>query len=263
MTSAIACEVVSFDGPAGDLHGLLYRPDGSAAFPAVLWNHGSERDPGVLDELARFYDTQGYVLFAPHRRGHGRSAGDYPIAELHDRLRAEAGERGIQRHRLAEAVIELLELGLADTLAAFDWLARRDFVDADRIAISGVSHGAIQALLAAEADAGARGYVPISPGAMAWDAIPELGERLLCAVREAAAPIFLIQAANDYSLGPSEVLGAELRRRGAPNRVHVYPAYGDSPDAGHGEFAREATAVWGADVGDFLDEVIPAADRAR
>jgi dienelactone hydrolase len=249
-------QAVSFATSAGDLHGLLYRSGGGGRSPAMIWNHGSEREPGRPESLARFYGSRGYVLFAPHRRGHGGSPGEYPIEALRRRLRATAGEHGIERRRLIGAVIELHERCLADTLAAVAWLADREYVDPDRIAMSGVSHGAIQTLLAAGGGAGARAYLPFSPGATAWDANPELGDRLLRAVREAPAPIFLAQARNDHSLGPSELLGEELRRRGEPNRARVYPAYGDTPDAGHGAFALEGAAVWGADVAEFLDRVV-------
>ena len=89
---------------------------------------------------------------------------------------------------------------------------------------------------------------------MAWQGNPELQERLVRAVRSARTPILLIQAANDHSLGPSEVLGAELAGKGEPNGVSVYPAHGDSPQAGHGDFACEAPDVWGGDVVAFLEQ---------
>jgi dienelactone hydrolase len=129
-------------------------------------------------------------------------------------------------------------------------------VDAGRLAMSGVSFGGIQTILAAEAGADVHAYLPFAPAAIAWHGNPELQERLVQAVRAATAPMFLVQAENDYSLGPSEVLGAELERKGEPNRVRVYPPYGDSTDSGHGAFACEGTEVWGTDVRGFLDHVL-------
>jgi pimeloyl-ACP methyl ester carboxylesterase len=128
--------------------------------------------------------------------------------------------------------------------------------------MSGVSHGGIQTLLAAEAGGGMRAYVPFAPAAIGWSGNPELHERLRRAVRRAGAPIFLLQAENDHSLGPSEVLGAELRRKGGRNRARVYPAYGESPETGHGEFACRGTDAWGADVRAFLDEALGAPSAA-
>jgi len=231
-------EVVSYgDG----LRGLLYRRAGNA----VVWNHGSERDPEPRPELAAFYLAAGYALFLPHRRGHGLSAGEYPIDALRGRTPVGA------------ALIDLHERYLADTLAAVEWLARQPW--AESVAISGVSHGAIQSILAAS-----RPCVAFAPAAMAWQHVPELHAWLLAAVERASAPIFLAQARNDYDLGPAEVLGAALERKGAPNEVRVYPAYGDTAQAGHAGFACLGTDIWGADVLRFLAaaETIEGAERA-
>jgi pimeloyl-ACP methyl ester carboxylesterase len=217
-------EVVSYgDG----LRGLLYGREGNA----VVWNHGSEREPEPRPELAELYLAAGYALFLPHRRGHGLSAGEYPIDEL----------RG--QPRLGEALVELHERYLADTLQAVGWLEDQ----MGRVAISGVSHGAIQSILAAT-----RPCVAFAPAAMAWSSVPELHSWLLAAVERASGPIFLLQARNDYDLGPAHVLGAALERKGPPNRVRVYPGYGDTAQAGHAGFACLGTGVWGPDVLRFL-----------
>ena len=72
------------------------------------------------------------------------------------------------------------------------------------------------------------------------------------------APIFLLQAQNDYNLGPMELLGAELKRKGAPNRAKLYPVFGDkdNPKDGHGGFAVRGSDVWGMDVLEFVREAI-------
>jgi len=222
-------QVVSY-GPG--LRGLLYGREGKA----IAWNHGSERDPEPRPELAELYLAAGYALFLPHRRGHGLSAGEYPI----DALRGSP--------RLGDALIELHERYLDDTLQAVAWLEDEPWVE--DVAISGVSHGAIQSILAAT-----RPCVAFAPAAMAWATVPELHAWLLEAVEQATAPIFLLQAANDHDLGPADVLGAALDRKGAPNRVRVYPAYGDSAQAGHAGFACLATDIWGPDVLRFLAAV--------
>src|SRR5579864_4080241 len=62
--------LVSFPGPGKSaLQGYLYVPDGTGPFPAILWNHGSERHPGSQPVLARFYMSHGFVFFVPHRHG--------------------------------------------------------------------------------------------------------------------------------------------------------------------------------------------------
>jgi carboxymethylenebutenolidase len=240
--------LVTFPAGGAELRGWLHTPAGSGPFPAVVWSHGSERRPGSCDALGRFYAAAGYVLFVPHRRGHGRSPGEYELDAVPRRPRREA----------IAAVLALHERRLEDTLGAVRWLREQPIVDARRLVVSGVSHGGIQTILAAEADGACVACVPFAPAAMAWRGNPELQERLVQAVRRARAPMFLLQAANDYSLGPSEMLGAELAAKGPPNRVRVYPAYGRDRATGHGQFALRGTAVWGADVLAFLREVLVA-----
>ena len=234
---------VVFASGEWELHGALHLPDGDGPFPAVLWSHGSERSPVPTDELAHFYTSAGYALFTPHRRGHGRSPGEYAFA-------ADPG--GI------EAVLELFEAHLADTLAAFEWLCRRPEIDPGRVALSGVSHGAIQTLLAAEGGAGS-GHVVFAPAAIGWAGNPPLQERLARATQGAAAPLFLLQAENDYDLGPSERLGPLIEAKGAPSRVRVYPPYGTSTQEGHAGFGMRGTNVWGAEVLEFLAALRPSA----
>jgi dipeptidyl aminopeptidase/acylaminoacyl peptidase len=43
---AAAPEEVTFASNGFELHGFIYRPEGQGPFPAVLYNHGSERRPG-------------------------------------------------------------------------------------------------------------------------------------------------------------------------------------------------------------------------
>jgi dienelactone hydrolase len=244
--------------PAGErrLHGFLYRPVGDVASPAIVWSHGSEKQAGAYEDIGRFYAMAGYAVLVPHRHGHGCSPGEYDLAAVPARGREDTDGKADYRRRSIEVLIEVLEAYLEDTLAAVRWLRAQPFVDADRMAMSGVSHGGVQTLLAAEADAGVKAYVPFAPAAMAWRGNPELHERLLRAVEAAAAPVFLVQAANDYDLGPTEALGPVLTAKGWPNRAHVYPPYGDDPREGHGAFACHGMTVWGDDVLAFLDEAL-------
>jgi carboxymethylenebutenolidase len=250
--------LVSFPSGNLTLSGFLHRPAGPGPFPAISWNHGSERQPDSAGALGAFYASHGFVLFVPHRRGHGESPGEYFADDLERRARAASSDTAEYRRKIVELVIELHVLHLRDTISALDWLGHQRFVDAGRLVMSGVSFGGIQTVLAAEADAGAGAYVPFAPAAMAWDSSPQLRERLLRAVQGAARPMFLLQAENDYSLGPSEVLGAELHHKGEPNRSRIYPPYGETPHSGHGGFACDGTDVWGDDVRAFLDVALSA-----
>ncbi len=253
--------------PSGDLQLRAYLHLPAEADPptgAMIWNHGSERAQAERTTLARFYTARGLVFLAPHRRGHGRSPGENPIVQMRAELqqglrarRARAGaaevDAGPSREELMRRVIKLHESCLADTVAAVRWLERQPFIDRSRLHMSGSSHGAIQTLLAAEADVGVRAYVAFAPGAIGWRGNPELHERLARAVRTARAPILLVQARNDFDLGPTRVLGEELRCKRPPNMTRLYPAYGSGHADGHAAFACEGTDIWGEDVGAFLE----------
>jgi len=112
------------------LHGFLYKPEGKGPFPAILWNHGSERRPGWLPELAPIFLSKGYVFFIPHRRGHGRSPGDY-VMDLLDRANQSGGPQARDRK-----LVELMELHLQDQAAALAYLKDLPEVDPLRIAVA-------------------------------------------------------------------------------------------------------------------------------
>jgi carboxymethylenebutenolidase len=126
-------EEVVFSSGGRHLHGFLWKPEGSGPFPAILWNHGSEKLPGSQPALAAFYTAHSYVFFVPHRRGQGRSPGDY-IQEMV--RQAPPGDR-------ARRMVELQEDEVDDVVAGLSYLKSQAFVDPARIAISGCSYGGI------------------------------------------------------------------------------------------------------------------------
>ena len=119
--------------------------------------------------------------------------------------------------------------------------------------MSGVSFGGIQTLLAAEKGLGVRAFAAFAPGAMSWRWVTGLDARLEAAVQHAQAPVLIVQAQNDYNLGPSQQLGPLLEKAGR-GRAVVFPAFGTTEQEGHGGFARraEGTAVWGPTVLEFF-----------
>ena len=223
---------VTFEAEGRQLMGWIYKPQGEGPFPAVLWNHGSGMNPKSEPALALFYVTHGYVFFAPVRHGRGESQGEY---------------------RQLGNSFWLQDLDNKDVVAAVEWLKKQAYVDPNRLVVSGVSFGGIQTLLLAEKGLGVRAFIAFAPGAMSWGN-SSTRAMLWSAVRDAKAPLFLIQAANDYSTGPSDMLGPIIRSKGGANRAKLYPAFGKSPADGHGGFAR-ATSIWGPDVIEFLNVV--------
>jgi hypothetical protein len=79
-----------------------------------------------------------------------------------------------------------------------------------------------------------------------------LRERLKRAVAGARGPVFILQAANDFSTDPVRTLGPVAERKGG--RSKLYPAFGSSEQDGHWAFAtlRRGSDVWGGDVMEFL-----------
>jgi carboxymethylenebutenolidase len=247
-----AADIVVF--PSGEiaLHGVLYKPEGKGPFPAVVYNHGSA--PGMLskeafDALGPAFASHGWVFFGPYRRGQGLSASVGPY--IGDQIAAAEKHGGISTG--AAAMVRLLETDhLNDQLAALAWLRKQGFVQPDRIAVAGNSFGGIESVLGAE-----RGdycaAIDSAGGAQSWAQAPELQLLMTRSVRNANAPIFFFQAANDYDLSPSKILSAVMKDASKTYEVKIFPRYGNSPQDGH-TFGYFGSAVWADDVFRFLNQ---------
>src|SRR5262249_14803011 len=128
--------------------------------------------------------------------------------------------------------------------------------------MSGCSYGGIQTMLAAEKGLGVRAFVPFAPAAMSY-ANKALRERLATAAKSAKAPVFVLQAQNDYSTGPCELLGPLLEQKGHPSHAKIYPAFGTTNQEGHGGFACRSLGItiWGSDVLEFIDAAMKATEK--
>jgi dienelactone hydrolase len=212
------------------LHGCFWTPDGPGPYPVMIFNHGSEKDPAPCGP-------------------HGASPGDY-IMDLQWRAYAA---HPFSRSVAQSEVVGLQELYNEDVESAVAWLKEQKWVDAQHIAMTGISFGGIQTLLTAEKGLGILAFLAFAPAAQSWN--PVLAERLKRATRQARAPIFIIQAQNDYSVEPCTVLGAELEKKGSPNQAKIYPSFGTSAQDGHWSFGahREGITVWAPDVDRFLE----------
>jgi dienelactone hydrolase len=237
-----AQQEVAFRNGDLELKGFVWKPEGAGPFPALLWNHGSEKLPGWHPVLGPAFVRRGYVFLVPHRRGHGRSPGPY----IQDQLLATAqAQRGV-------TFVRLQETHLTDQLAGLEWLKAQSYVDGRRLAVAGCSYGGIQTTLAAERGAGYRAAVNFAGAAQSWGPVVELRERLTTAVRNAQMPIFFIQAENDFDLTPTRALSAEMQRAGKSHQVRIYPPHGTSHQNGH-DFCVTGVDTWGADVFPFLE----------
>ncbi len=240
---------VTFAGGERLLHGFVYKPEANGPFRAVLWNHGSERRPGWLPELGRLFVARGYVFFIPHRRGQGRSPGDY----IMDLLNSDNARPGTEPR--SRKLAELMDAHLQDQIAALNYLKSLPYVDTQRIAIAGCSFGGIQTVLAAGQQLGLRAAVDFAGAAQTWSRSSEMRERMLAAVRRATVPVLLIQAQNDYDLAPTHALDEELNRAGKPHKVEIFPPFGETHQDGH-ELCVRGGEIWASTVFSFLDNAM-------
>jgi hypothetical protein len=44
-------ELITFTSGDLALKGFVWKPEGPGPFPAIVWNHGSERLPGTVDSV--------------------------------------------------------------------------------------------------------------------------------------------------------------------------------------------------------------------
>lgn len=159
---------------------------------------------------------------------------------------------GAQR-AAASTMVRLLDTEqFADQLAALEWLQRQSFAQPGRIAAAGNSFGGVEAVLGAER-AHYCAVVDLAGGAESWATAPGLRTLMEGAVRRARAPIFFIQAENDYDLSPSRSLAKAMHEVGKDAEVKIYAKFGHTPAEGH-SFAWRGGDIWGDDVFRFLSK---------
>jgi carboxymethylenebutenolidase len=206
----------------------------------------------AFDAQGPVFLRHGWVFFGPYRRGHGLSAlaGPYIGAEI----AAADKQRGIRA--AAATMTRLLETDhLDDQLSALAWLRGQDFVAPNRIAAAGNSSGGILAVLGAERES-CCAAADSAGGAESRAMAPQLPPVMIRVVRHSRAPIFFLQAANDYDLAPGRVLPAQMKEAGKEFAVKIYPALGNSREDGH-TFGYFGSSLWDPDVFLFLDEHCP------
>lgn len=231
-------------GKAGKLQAQLWRPPGPGPFPALVYNHGSEQQPiaGTQGDVGPYFLQQGYVVLFPVRRGAGKSEGVWWRDRMNKLPEAEH-EKG--------AIAALVEEN-DDVVSAIAWLRAQPFVDGKRLSVAGCSFGGIESLLTAERPLALNAVVDFAGGAMSWQGNAQLRERLLAAVEHAQAPLFFVQAQNDFDTTPSRVLSEAMKQKGLPYRMRIFPPHGTTAMEGHAHFCNHGTAEWGPDVLDFL-----------
>jgi len=203
------------------LAAYVYKPDGAGPFPTVIWNHGSEKNPGggpQFDSVAKIFVPAGYVVLATVRRGHGGSEGPYIMDTLDvHRAKRDGSDRAL--------MVKLLETQqLDDQFAGIAYAKTLPYVDRSKMVVAGCSFGGIQTLLAAERSRELKAAFAISPAAQTWAFNPMLRDRLKSAVRKIDVPVFVIAPPKDNSTDPPRVLAEEAKRAGKTRFTSkIYP----------------------------------------
>ena len=258
----VAPQTVEISSGALRLKAFLWTPPGLGPFPAVLFNHGSGGPDAAhtaglpiteaAEKLGPLFVKHGYAFLFLFRRGQGLSWDQAPFVQ--NVLQQEEVSKGKEARQHLQFILLNTEQ-LDDVIAALSFLKTVPRVDAKRIAVVGHSFGGQLTLLAVDRDNTVRAAITFAAAADSWGRSPELRERLLTAVRQATAPIMLIQAENDYSTVAGRALSAELNRMHKPHLLEIYPTVGQTPDDGHNAVYL-AIPIWEPDVFRFLDEYV-------
>jgi dipeptidyl aminopeptidase/acylaminoacyl peptidase len=243
---------VDFVSRGNRLTGFLFPPRRSrsgARAPVIVYNHGSEQDPDLvwLGDVGRFYQAHGFAVFFPWRQGCSGSGGTF----WRERFPLVGDENDTPLRE--ERNIRALKDELVDVLAAVDYARGLPSVDPERVYVGGASFGGLLAVMAAGAVPNLKGAIACSGAAWTFMGNTPLGQRALDEfARAAKAPVFLMQAKNDYNQGTSETLGETMTRAGVPHAVQIYPPFGTTQTEGHAAFCNRGSAAWGDDVLAFL-----------
>jgi dienelactone hydrolase len=232
------------------LKAMVYRPRGPGPFPVVVYAHGNEPDPTFLFEsVGPAIAARGYYVIGVHRRGSGLSADQAPnlLAQLTEIQKREGDEA-----RAQFAIAQLEGPQLDDLAAAIALAASHPEIDRGRIFVIGNSFGGVLAMLAAERGLGLKGAADFAGSAMNWEGSALFRERMREAASNARIPVFLGQAANDFSTLPTSELAEELAASGKSYRARIFPVYGIGPVDGHG-FGINGVDFWFEEVMAFLD----------
>jgi dienelactone hydrolase len=204
-----------------ELKGHLYVPPPSfktkGPYPVLVFNHGSGQAVGGACEIGSWFAERGYVVFMPHRRGHGDSTGAY-LTEYVAKQCSKPGQATFCK-------MEYLHKQELDVKEAVAWVKQRKDVDAKRLALAGHSYGGIATIFTNTRDLGQRAVIDFAGASQSWESDPAIAaQEMKEAVRKAVAPIFFFEPLNDASIEPTIRLAQVAGMNCKQFQSALYPA---------------------------------------
>ena len=233
---------------------VVVRPPGTGPFPTIVFNHGSTgrgdkparfRDtfsPGIV---ANFFNTRGWSVVFPQRRGRGKSDGLYDEGFEPDRSMYACNPR----HSLPG-----LERAIQDLEVVVENVRARPDVDAKRIVVGGLSRGGILSLAYSsrhpDLSAGVVNFVGGWISDKCWYADKINTETFRASARYPGATIWLY-GENDalYSMDHSR---GNFNAFTAAGGHGVFHSYFIGPGA-NGHLLLSNPGLWEQDLSAFLD----------
>jgi len=219
--------------------GLIYRPAGTAAkSPAVLLVPGSANcttigtscvyQPEPFCGLKNALLAKGYVVMEVLPRGYGIDATRRSTGYYIDNAVTQQNAMGAPcaANRGACSTYDLLDEGLFDVAAGYQFLANRPFVDASAIAVFGHSLGGVRALAFNREDHGQKATVAIAAASESWCFSDHTDNTILWAemarsIDLARSATYTFQPQNDVNLESGSVIAHEA----AENRWQYQAAF--------------------------------------
>jgi hypothetical protein len=268
------------------LQGWVFIPPGTpppGGFPVIIYNHGSEDDPGPKCGIARYFTGERrFITFMPIRRGHSGSTGKYFESYADEKADQSCpGYCGADRNCCVRYwTISYLEDQAGDVRNAYNYV-KNNYPKAndDKMSVMGHSFGGIVTLFTNETDLGQRAVVDVGGGSQSWvkfdgEPFEYLQDQMKEAVDNAQRPIFFVQPRNDVNTDPTLVLSSRAGHNGMRYQAAIFPKVPQSlldpcpredpndptrtlscEDVAHGKFVTDEDQVrsWGAAAVDFLD----------
>lgn len=217
--AGMTMSTVQFPSGGTEVSGYLARPDGGSAGPAVLICHENRGLTPHIEDVARRFAKEGYVALAL------------------DLLSREGGTAGMDRDAVPGALTQAgAQRHVADFAAAFDYLGEQDFVDGERIAMTGYCFGGGITWQAATELPG------LKATAAFYGPAPDLAK-----VGDIKAAVFGVYAELDQRItGGMQALKDALAATDVVHQLTVYPGVDHAfhNDTGDRYVEAQATAAW-------------------